>query len=334
MQVEQEFFHRQEHAAVIAGRSQHHAVIPERLCHRFRHVAPAQVDDCDLFTQSLQLFCQIRRRFGSVAVNGSVCHQYALFLRRVAAPRLVQVQIGCEVAGQHRTVQRANGLYVQFCRLFQQGLYRCAVLAHNVEEIPPCFVCPRFVRAQCPELAKCVRGEQHLFGRLVGNHDFRPVHHRCHDKVQGVSAQFQHVPLLDGKGGVPGEIPEELGQHSESLCGAYQCHFRIAFRQSLNAAGVIRFHVGDHQIIRSRAVQHFRRLFQPLLRGTGVYGVQQSRLFVPNRVGIVGNAVGNGVLVFKQINRGVIYADVKNRTVRGNRFQHGNTSSKICTSLS
>ena len=149
-----------------------------------------------------------------------------------------------------------------------------------------------------------------------------------------VGAQFQHVPLLDGKGGVPGEIPEELGQHSESLCGAYQCHYRIAFRQSLNAAGVIRFHVGDHQIIRSRAVQHFRRLFQPLLRGTGVYGVQQSRLFVPNRVGIVGNAVGNGVLVFKQINRGVIYADVKNRTVRGNRFQHGNTSSKICTSLS
>ena len=79
LQVEQEFFHRQEHAAVIAGRSQHHAVIPERLCHRFRHVAPAQVDDCDLFAQSLQLFCQIRRRFGSVAVNGSVCHQYAFF---------------------------------------------------------------------------------------------------------------------------------------------------------------------------------------------------------------------------------------------------------------
>ena len=181
-----------------------------------------------------------------------------------------------------------------FAAFFQQCLHRCAVFAHDVEVIPPCLVCPGLVGVQRPELAESVCGEQHLLTGLIAHHDFRPVYHGCHDEVQGVAAQFQRLALFDGTGGIARHIAQELGQHPQRLCRANQGHVRIVFCDRPDAAGVIRLHVGDHQIVRRCAVQHFGDLFQPLVRGTGIYGVQQGCLFVPDDIGVIGDAVRDG----------------------------------------
>ena len=72
-------------------------------------------------------------RVRRVAVNRGVRDKHAFFLRRVRAPRVVQVDVVPQVFRQDRAVQRADDLHIQAAQLFQQRLHLHAVFADDIQ---------------------------------------------------------------------------------------------------------------------------------------------------------------------------------------------------------
>ena len=53
------------------------------------------------------------------------------------------------------------------------------------------------------ELAKGIGTEEDVIRQVIGHDDFRPMDHRRFDELQGMFAQSQLVPFLDGDIAVP-----------------------------------------------------------------------------------------------------------------------------------
>ncbi len=302
LQPGQELGHGREHPPVVAGRRQHQPAVPEGPGHRLRPVPAGEVHGLHRQPPGLQQLRQLQGGPGGVPVDGGVGHQHALLLRDIAAPEIVLLQgQGQPLPGQHRAVEGAHPLDVQRRRLFQQGLHLHAVLAHNVQVVPPPLVHPGGVRVGVPEAAEAVGGEQGAAGLLKGQHHLRPVHHGGHGERQGVLPQGQLLPLLHHQGPIPVVQPGESRQHGEGLGVAHQLHVWVLVRQDADAARVIRLHVVDDQVIWGAALQDLLQVGQPLLQLPGVHRVQHRRLLVQDHPGVVADAVGHGVLAFKQI---------------------------------
>ena len=243
-------------------------------------------------------------------MDGSIGNQRTFILRTIAAPYIVLAEIEAQILLQDRTVQRADHLNVQCSRLLEQSLYLCAVLADNVEIIAAGFAGPAFLCIQCAELAKAVCREQNLLRGLVSNHNLRPVNHRSHEKVQRVAAETDRVTFLD-RNRASGEIKiEELRHKRKGLCVADQLHVRIHLSQLLDISGMIRLQMRDHQIIYGASVQRLGKIVHPGVGCARINGVHHGYLLIQNQVGVIGYAIRNNILAFKQIEGLVICADV------------------------
>src|SRR5699024_5066730 len=173
----------------------------------------------------------------------------------------------------------------------------------------------------CAELSETVGCKEDLFAGLISHHDLRPVHHGRHDKVESMFAQRQGVPFLHTAAAAAHVFHgEELGQHGNGLHAGNQFHVGIFFGQHLYAACVVRLHVGDDQIIRLSAVQHSFQIGQPSSSCPLVHCIHHGDFLIENHIGVIGNAVGNLILSFKQVNGLVVHTDIADSLRNGYVF--------------
>ena len=79
---------------------------------------------------------------------------------------------------------------IKRCSLLQDGLYLCSVFADDADIVASCFIGPVFFNIQSAELAETIGRKKSSFIAVVSHYDFRPVHHRRCNEVQGVLAKF------------------------------------------------------------------------------------------------------------------------------------------------
>ena len=103
---------------------------------------------------------------------------------------------------------------------------------------------------------------------------------------------------------------KEVLHHAEGLFGGDYTCFRVDLHKVVDIGGMVRLHVLDHQIVGLTALQGLLDIVQPLMGKILVHGVHDGDLLVQNGVRVVGHAVGDDVLSFKQVYLMVVYADV------------------------
>ena len=314
----QQIFHRREEEAVVGGAGQHDLSAAEGFGDGIGHIRAGQVHLHDLCALCTQLFCHEVGCCTGVAVDGSTCHKDLFrLLGLVAGPDVVVVQVLAQISGQHRAVQRANGLDVQSRGLFQQRLHLRAVFPHDVQVVAAGFAGPvgLFVKlCHSAKATEAIRGEQHLFGGFIADHDLRPVHHGSKHKGQGVGAKAQALAVLHHHTALlcHSISAKELVHIQKGLGVAHHLHLRVECRQLCNVGTVVRLHVGDYQIIRLTACQSFGQVFQPRLGSAGIHRVQNGGLFVQNDIGIIAHAGGHRILALEQVDGGIIHANAQN----------------------
>ena len=252
-----------------------------------------------------------------VAVDAGVGDHDALALHPVARPDVIEVQVVAQILGEHGAVGGADLPDVQGGGLLQQGLDLGTVLAHDADEVAPGLVVPGLLHVQGAELAEAVGGEEDLVMDIVGHDDLGPVDHGRGDEGQGVLTQGEGVPLAHDNTALGIVGAEEALHHLKCLGGGHHGGTRIALQELVHIGGVIGLHVLDDQVIGGPAAQLSRQVLQPLVGKMAVHGVHDGDLLIQDHVGIVGNAVGNGVLALEEVHAVVVDADIAN--VVGNK---------------
>ena len=103
-----------------------------------------------------------------------------------------------------------------------------------------------------------------------------------------------------------------MQKHGKGLGIADQGSVRILVQKGLYAGGMIRFNMGNDQIIRRSACKSPLEILEERQSLSVIDGVHNGDLLIRDQIGIVGNSVWNGVLPFKQIDVMVIGANIKN----------------------
>ena len=120
------------------------------------------------------------------------------------------------------------------------------------------------------------------------------------DKGDGVFAETPGIALPDLLDLPVGEGEAELVQQDDGLGRGDDLHLRPAEQNFLDGGGVVRLHVVDDQVVQGPAVQHGLDVFNELPSHGPVRRVEQDGLFVQQDVGVVADAVVQGMDVFKQ----------------------------------
>ena len=115
-----------------------------------------------------------------------------------------------------------------------------------------------------------------------------------------MAAQGQGVPLLHRLETALHLHGEELADHGQGLGVADDGGLRVAAQHLAQGGGMVRLHVVDHNVVQFPALEGIFQVFKEPLRNGLVHRVQQGRFFVPDQIGVIGNAPGNGVHIFKQ----------------------------------
>ena len=131
---------------------------------------------------SLQLFGQQLHGGLGVAVDGGVSDDDALVLGTVGGPNVVFIEIVTQILRQYGAVEGADDGNIQGSSFLQQGLYLCAVFAHNADEITAGLAIPGLIHIQCTELAEAVSREKDLIIYIISNDDLGPMDHGSGDK--------------------------------------------------------------------------------------------------------------------------------------------------------
>ena len=254
-----------------------------------------------------------------IAVHGGVGDHDALLLRLVAAPLVVLVDEVAQILPPHGTVEGADvlDLVQDAAGLLQQQLDVGAVLAHDVGEVAAGVVDPVPVEVdlvgeqlavQSAEGAEGVGGEEGAVGGVKGDHGLGPVDHGGSHEGDGVLAEGLGVPFLHLDELMAVDLEAELAHEEEGLLGGDHLHLGPAQQDLLDGGPVVGLHVVDDQVIQGPLPQQMLHVLQQLAAGRPVHGVEEDGLFVQQQVGVVADAPGDGMDVFKQVEPVVVGA--------------------------
>ena len=214
-------------------------------------------------------------------------------------------------------MERAEHLNVKPCGLFQYGLYLHAVFADDICIVAAGLVKPVPVKVdlvieniavQGFECSESVRAEEDLIRLVVGHHDFRPVHHGRHHKMQGVFSGAECVAFFYNDLFLFQVKAEELVDHREGFGVADDLHFRVAQRQFIDHGAVVRLHVVDDQVVKRSAVQDSLYIFQELASYGVICGIKKNGFLVHQQIGVVGHSVRERENIFEQFDPAVACA--------------------------
>ena len=117
------------------------------------------------------------------------------------------------------------------------------------------------------------------------------MHHRRHHKVKCVFSGGESISFLYCDRSALQVKIEELADHRESLCVSDDLNFRVAENEIFDHGAVVRLHMVYNEVIQCAAVQYSLDIFKELASYRVVRSVKEHRLFVHQKVGVVGNSV-------------------------------------------
>ena len=170
------------------------------------------------------------------------------------------------------------------------------------------FVIEEFA-VQRAEGAESVGGEECFIGAVVGNHNFGPVNHGRHDKMEFMFAGGEGIAFGNDFYAAVHIEGEELLHHFQCFFVADEGGFGISFADDFKNGGVVRFHMVDDDIVKRSAVQHMGEVFHEQAADGMVYRIEKDGFFVIKKIGVVRNAFGNGKYIFKKLQTAVVAAD-------------------------
>ena len=311
--------HRREKPAIVGSRSQNHLIVREGILYKLRHLHPGHIHNLHPLPASLNHGSKSCGSLGCATVNGSVAHKNARLLGLVLAPDIVKLKILLQLLAQNRPVKRSNHPYIQLLNLPKKSLHRSPVLAADIKIIPPCLAGPVTLllpkiaaKLKCPKLTKSIGREKDTIGIVKRYHNLRPMDHRRPVESKSTATKIYHIPLLYRKrAGSKICLREKLPQHRQGLSRCRQNQGGILLHDSGNRAGMIRFHVMHNKIVRSPAPKSLLQIREPLVLAAGIYRVHNSRLAGTQKIRIIGHTFRYRILALEQIQRFVIYANVK-----------------------
>ncbi|MPN44510.1 hypothetical protein SDC9_192075 [bioreactor metagenome] len=103
---------------------------------------------------------------------------------------------------------------------------------------------------------------------------------------------------LDDRVFIHGEL--ELTHHHKGFFVADNHHIWPPEQNFLDGARMVRLQMVDDQIIQRTARQNVLHVFKKLTAAGPVHRVEQSGLFVQQKIGVIGDTSGNGICIFKQ----------------------------------
>ena len=209
-------------------------------------------------------------------------------------------------------MQGADRLNVERCGFFEQVLHLCAVFADDAEIVAASLASPVFLDVKSAEFAESVGGEKRFGSRVIGDHDFGPVHHGGKDKSQLVRAEREGRSVLGDEFVLVREPLKEVFHHGKSLCGRHERGFRIVFEEVHDVRRVVRLHVLDNEIVGLPTVQNRANVVEPFVREFCVHRIEHGDFLVHNHIRVVSHAVGHDILPLKEIDLVVVDANVEN----------------------
>ena len=122
--------------------------------------------------------------------------------------------------------------------------------------------------------------------------------------------QGQSVALTHHNAVVGVILAEELLHHGKCLGRGNHRGLGIAVQENINACGMVRLHVMDHQEIGLPALQNGFQIAQPFFDEVLIDGVHDGNLFVQDHIGIVSHTARDDVLALEQVHLVVIDANI------------------------
>ena len=306
--------HWREYICVIRCCCHYKFAHTECIFYGFCHIVTTQIGDRNLrstlFAKDFgQLLCYLL----GTTMDRSVGNENAFCFYFVLAPSVIQTNVISQVFLQDRAMKRTNASNVESGCFLQKCLNLSAILTTNIEVIATSLASPVFFVRQCTELAESVGGKEYLVGLVVCNHYFWPVYHWSHEELQGMSTQIQNLSFLYGNGLVfEAGVFKELRHHLDSLGRCYNLNCWILGQKIGDISGMVRFHVLHHEIVRRTSFECLFQVGEPFFSLAEVYGVHDSNFLIHNKIRIIGDAIRDDVLAFKEIDSSIVYTNIFN----------------------
>ncbi len=128
--------------------------------------------------------------------------------------------------------------------------------------------------------------------------------------MQRIFSDADRIPLFDGNR-TRGQLPAEILQHLNRLCGSEHDGGRIPLQNAANACGMVGFGVMNDEIVEFSPAERALDVFQKQIFHRSVGGVEKNGLSVNQQIGIIGNAARHGIGALEQREPPITRADVK-----------------------
>ena len=137
------------------------------------------------------------------------------------------------------------------------------------------------------------------------------MHHRRSYELQRVAAQAKRVALLDGQCPALQAEPLKVEAHQlQGLGGAHNGEVGAQLQGAQYAGTVVGLHVLHHQIVGLAAAQGLLQVGGPLVHLALVGSVDDGHLVVHQHVGVIAHALRQVILTLKELQLGIIHADI------------------------
>ena len=149
-------------------------------------------------------------------------------------------------------MKRTDAFDIKRSNLLQNSLYVLAELAHDSKIIAASFASPAFriFDIVCSKLAKGICGKQHFVLRIVGKHDFGPMHIGSADITKRATAKIKLIAFLAHNLAIR-EIGAEISSHHlEGHLRSHNVRVRITIHESNDARRMVGLHMMHYKVIR------------------------------------------------------------------------------------
>ena len=108
------------------------------------------------------------------------------------------------------------------------------------------------------------------------------------------------VPLLHGEAAVRDVGVEKLADHGDGFRAGHHLGLGVGAEHRSQGGAVVRLHVVDNNVVQGPALKGMLQVLVEMRPHGAVRRVQQDGLLVPDQIGVVADAPGDGEHVFKQ----------------------------------
>ena len=208
---------------------------------------------------------------------------------------------------EDETVERANEVNLQLRSFFEDVHDLRAIFSDDIDIVAAGFIEVVFFKvslvgkdvADSTKVTKGVGAEQEMIRYFIRHDDFRPVDHRGFDELQCMLAQLQLITFVNGHIAIRHGGAEELFKELKCRRLTDDFSFRVFFQESQCRAGMIRFHMLEDEIVQFPTFEQVFYIFKKFITAGFIHSIDEARLFIIDKIGIVRNTFRNRENPFK-----------------------------------